>query len=69
MLNVAHFSIYMSEHKLTHTAMKMLLLIIGVALGHFLFHAPVMLQVAMAFVTALAAYYFIEWNDNDEASA
>ncbi len=44
--------------------MKMLLLIIGVALGHFLFNAPMMLQVAMAFVTAMAAYYLIEWSDD-----
>ncbi|MBC7391022.1 MAG: hypothetical protein H7329_17585 [Opitutaceae bacterium] len=44
--------------------MKMLLIIVGVALGHFLFNAPMMLQVALAFVTAMAAYYLIEWNDD-----
>jgi len=43
--------------------MKMLLLIVGVALGHFLFNAPMMLQVALAFVTTMAAVYLIEWND------
>ena len=64
---MAHFSIVQSEHKLTHTAMKMLLLIIGVALGHFLFNAPIMLQAGMAFVTALAAYYLIEWNEGESA--
>ena len=47
--------------------MKMLLLIIGVALGHFLFNAPIMLQAGMAFVTALAAYYLIEWNEGESA--
>jgi len=47
--------------------MKMLLLIIGVALGHFFFNAPFMLQAGLAFVTALAAYYFIEWEDKTSA--